>query len=90
MIKEGIHINAIYQHYKGDYYRVKDIAFHHSDDKDIVIYNKCDINGIYISIRNNEVIVEQPFYREIYDFKAEVRHPQTQEFVKRFKFIKQL
>jgi len=119
MIKKGIHINAIYQHYKGDHYRIHDVAFHHETAQAEVIYSKCDINGIHISIRNRwcsacmdniddevdsecmacggfkecgdkEVIVDQPFRRELEDFITEVRHSITQEFVKRFKFIKQL
>ncbi len=96
IIKEGIHLNSIYQHWKGDYYRVKEVAIHHEEGlfEAIVIYSKCDINGIHIILRyeinGEEEIIMQPFYRLLDEFVTEVRHPKTQEFVKRFKFIKQL
>lgn len=97
IIKEGIRINGIYQHYKGDFYLVKDVAYHHEGglfhlDDVLVIYTKCDKNGIYISIRDNEgeVTQPQPFYRQVSDFITEVRHPLTQEFIKRFRYIKQV
>ena len=54
MIKQEVYINAIYQHYKGDYYKVINIAFHHEDQdlkSAVVIYHKCDEHGIFKSIR---------------------------------------
>ena len=80
MIREGVHINAVYQHYKGDYYRVLDIGFLEKDSSPMVIYQKSDINGIYQSIREyidiqdihglhtEERIVKQPFLRPVKEF----------------------
>lgn len=90
MIVLGIRINGIYQHYKGEFYRVQEVAFHHSEDRDIVVYHRCDENGVFVSIRNNDVIVDQPFYREVSDFLVHL-HPGTERrSTPRFKFIKQL
>jgi len=86
---KGIRINGIYKHYKkGDYYRVSAVAAHHEKGLDslVVIYNRCDENGIYKSIRlpdNDEVAIHQPFYRDIEDFKAVLKNGTP-----RFKFIK--
>jgi len=99
MIKEEIHTNAIYQHYKGKYYKVIDVAYPHDEGAILVIYYQCDIHGIYQSIReeisidHNDVtiITPQPFYRSITEFR-EMIHPKfgKQDLVPRFKFIKQL
>jgi hypothetical protein len=99
MIKEGIHLNSIYQHYKkGDYYKTIDVVYDHETQKPYVIYSKCDINGVYISIRSSEAsseapTVKQPFSRSVADFTtiicglsdcgSDVKAP-------RFKFIKEL
>lgn len=46
--------NAIYQHYKGNYYRTIQIAYDRdSQNKAIISYHRCDENGIFKSIRNN-------------------------------------
>lgn len=100
MIVEGVHINGIYQHFKGDYYRVQEVAFYHEEgnDRAIVIYYRCDENGIFKSIRGEEsdrlfekyFIVNQPFYRGVSDFLVHL-HPGTERMsTPRFKFIKQL
>lgn len=74
MLKEGVHINAIYKHYKGEeYYKVINVAFHHETVEPVVIYYRCDINGIYQSLRvirntDQEFIIAQPFYRNLYEF----------------------
>lgn len=85
MQKEGIIINGIYQHYKGDYYKIVDVAYHHEDGKGlaIVIYYKCDENGIFKSIReldldfssnsNGEKIISQPFWRLLDEFNDIVK-----------------
>jgi hypothetical protein len=96
--KEEIYTNAIYQHWKGDYYRVTEVAYHHElgDLEGVVIYYKCNVNGIFKSIRGlnhkqEEEIVKQPFYRKVKEFMEKVRiggYPN--EPVERFKFIKQL
>ena len=93
MIREGIHINAVYQHYKGGYYRVLEVANHHNELNLIVIYHKCDKNGIFKSIRseiNGEVeIIVQPFFRDLDEFLEEVNYAPHQ-YKQRFKFIKDL
>lgn len=106
MIKQGIHINAIYQHYKGDYYKVLDVARHHELDDLIVIYHKSDESGIFKSIRTiedgKEVIIHQPFYREYKDFQDVIhgiscfhdsyktKSSMIDRCTPRFKFIKDL
>lgn len=97
MIKEGIHINAIYQHYKGDYYKIIDVAGHHEEglSEAIVIYHKCDINGIFKSVRSEingeEEIILQPWYRLLIEFIEWVDNPHySSSTVPRFKFVKQL
>jgi len=98
MIVEGVHINGIYQHYKGDFYRVQEVAFYHEEgaDRAIVIYYRCDKNGLFQSIRNGynekleDIVVDQPFYRGVSDFLVHL-HPGIQRMsTPRFKFIKQL
>jgi hypothetical protein len=76
--KEGIIINGIYQHYKGDYYLVVDVAYHHEDAEKlaVVIYQKCDENGIFKSIRKPNSIedtVGQPFWRLVNEFKHKIK-----------------
>jgi len=98
IIKEGIHINGIYQHYKGDYYRVHNVAIHHEEGlfKAVVIYSKCDINGIHISLRyevnGEEEIIIQPFYRLLIEFIENVECDGECGMIlkPRFKFIKEL
>lgn len=105
MIKEGIHINAIYQHYKGGFYKVLDVVYDHETAKPYVIYSKCDENGIYKSIRgvdglDGEGIVKQPFSRSVKDFEqiiqgmsslnSSLQSVEIDIEVPRFKFIKQL
>ncbi len=95
MIKQGIHINAIYQHFKrGDFYKVIDIANHHNGDNFIVIYHRCDKNGIFKSIRveinGEEEIIVQPFYRSLDEFTEEMIGSFGITKVPRFKFIKEL
>lgn len=99
MIKEGIYINGIYQHFKGYYYKVIEIA----QDVDgimppVVLYHKCDINGVFQSIRSTsrtskEIIVFQPFYRFVNNFLDTINIEREDNITKqdtRFKFIKQL
>lgn len=93
MIIEGIHINGLYQHYKGGYYKVVQVAhFHDNELPAIVVYQKSDKDGLFKSIRlDNGDIIKQPFYRFVDDFKKEVSSPAFQgHTVPRFKFIKQL
>jgi hypothetical protein len=87
MIKQGIHINAIYQHYKNNYYRVINVAQDAEDlTPPIVVYYRCDKNGIFQSIRefinNQEKIVHQPFYTSINRFANDVV-PVTRMDIKR-------
>jgi hypothetical protein len=94
MIKEGIHLNSVYQHWKGGYYKVLDVVYNHEDQETkLVIYHKCDINGVYISIRPDDIIVKQPFYRVLEDFVEEVNVLSdcgAEIKTPRFKFIKEL
>lgn len=87
--KHNILINGIYQHYKGSYYRVTEICYHHENNhKAVVCYFKCDINGIYQSIRDEKdnIIGNQPFYRELEQFFELVDIIGIK--VQRFKFVK--
>ncbi len=86
-------INGIYKHYKkGDFYKVKDIAFNESDGEAVVIYFRCDENGIYKSIRiTDETFIGQPFCRPAKDFMGNVKISDIDDGeIKRFKFIKQI
>lgn len=96
---EEVKINAIYQHWKGGYYKVVDIAYHHETESAIVIYYKCDENGTFQSIRwkkgNEEypsIHVKQPFYRNYNEFTDFVDDPAPgyKRIIQRFKFTKQL
>lgn len=78
MIKEG----QIYTHLKtGNFYKILMIASHNDrisnklEDNDIVIYQRCDINGIFISLRDHKknIVARQPFYRDIIDFKRKFK-----------------
>lgn len=98
MIKEGIHINGIYRHYKGNYYKIEAIAYNHEDQEPIVIYSKCNQYGIYISIRKEDGSprINQPFYRNVKEFKQFVNGKRgfwnsilgVRHDMERFKFIK--
>lgn len=104
MIKERITINGIYKHYKGDFYRVTEVAYHHQDGAElaIVLYHKCDENGMFKSIRlsvpsfdneeNKAIIIGQPFWRLLDDFigEAQVGIRDIKQKVKRFEFIKEV
>jgi len=81
----GIYKNAIYQHYKGDTYRVILIAYHKDDKEPIVVYEKCTESGVFKSIRYGDEIIDQPFYQGINEFRSNI-----QGVIKRFTFIKQL
>jgi hypothetical protein len=95
MKHQQVQINAVYQHYNGGYYRVINIAYHHEMLIPMVIYYRCDENGVFHSIRSvnngNEEIVPQPFYRILSDFVgyAVGGYPGSPA-IPRFKFVKQL
>lgn len=91
MIEAQIHVGAIYKHYKGSFYRVIDVAYHHETKEAIVIYNKCDEKGLFISIREGAKIVSQPFYRKLSEFVENVQggYPNNPA-IPRFAFFKQL
>lgn len=95
MIVEGIQIGGVYQHYKGNYYKVKDIVYDHETNEPFVIYYRCDLQGIFQSIRdkNGNVVVKQPFLRSIKEFSGDIlsHDPATQDFIyiERFKLLKQ-
>lgn len=99
----GIVIGGIYKHFKkGDLYKVTAIAYHHQDGDElpVVIYHRCDENGIFQSIRNmpdNEtnpdkaIIVKQPFWRLEEDFHELVPNPDRSspiKVVQRFEYVK--
>lgn len=98
MIVEGIHINGLYSHYKGGTYKVLEVANYHDNElPKVVVYYKCDINGLFKSIRiyngDDETIIKQPFYRFIEDFQKKINIDDPQNINRqdtRFKFIKQL
>ncbi len=60
-------VGRIYQHYKGDFYKIESVSkLHDSQNVFLINYCKCTKEGIYISIRENvgepnEVIIHQPF-----------------------------
>jgi hypothetical protein len=91
--KFGIAIYGVYQHYKNKgFYKVVGIAYScENTNNRIVIYNKCDENGIYKRIENERTgyIVAQPFYRELEEFKEVVINDKV-ELVPRFTFIKHI
>lgn len=90
MIKSGIHINGIYQHSKSkEFYKAIDVGYHHETGEGSVMYYKCDENGMYKSIRdeNDIVKVHQPFLRDLKSFKEEIN--MGLQVVPRFNFIKQ-
>lgn len=88
MMYANLKIQGIYQHYKNNFYRILDIAFHHETGEAIVIYHRCNENGVYISIRDEKgnPKVKQPFYRDLKEFKESVNI--GLKTVPRFKFIK--
>ena len=85
-------IGGIYKHFRGNYYMIRDIGkLHESQNIFLIVYNQCDINGVYSSIRENigtdkETIVFQPFITD------ETRWCDEVEFngikTKRFELIK--
>lgn len=89
-VKNGLILNGLYQHYKGDYYKLIDIGkLHDSQNIFIVFYHKCDKNGVYISIRPSEnEIIHQPFCTDINRFNEIVNV--SGKLIPRFKFIKSL
>jgi hypothetical protein len=87
MIEEGV-----YRHYKGHFYKVIMIVFDHETGKPMVVYHRCDIRGIFKSIREgegeNEVIVGQPFLRDLDDFIAIVTNSQGDKLPRFEKLLK--
>lgn len=65
MNKEGIEIEGIYKHFKGNYYKVQQVAYDRDNGEPWVIYNRCSEKGIYITIRDKEdlekIAIKQPF-----------------------------
>ena len=83
--------NGIYEHYKKQFYKLLSVGFlHGSQGIYIVTYYKCDINGVYLSIRNEDGSpkVHQPFCTDLNRWSDEVKNEKG-ELVKRFTFIKQ-
>jgi hypothetical protein len=100
MEKEGIVINGIYLHNKlegnqivaKNYYKVIDICYSHADQNEIfVVYDRCDENGIFQSIRLQpaDVIIKQPFISSIERFKSNIvgGYP-ANPAVQRFQFFR--
>ena len=83
---------GIYRHYKGDLYKVTQIAYDHEIGFAHAIYHKCDENGIFKSIRKssdpNERPVNQPFIRMAHEFNNIVNYDENNNPITRFKFIK--
>lgn len=91
MTKDRIKIGGVYQHYKDNYYRVQTLAWDCNDqdiEKAIVVYNKCDVNGLYVRIGNERTgfYVNQPFYRNLNEFQEIVTNNKGEQ-VPRFKLI---
>lgn len=86
---DKVKIDAIYKHYKkGDLYRVKDIVYDHETNQPAVVYYRCDKNGVFKSIRNEDIIIGQPFVRTVVDWIA--YGIVAGKTVQRFTFYKQL
>jgi len=86
---------GLYKHFKGNFYRVTGFAYHHQAPtmSRLVIYHKCDENGVFMSIRklrgiDDEVILPQPFYRTDVEFMSMT--VVNDIGVSRFTFIKEL
>lgn len=92
---------GIYRHFKGNLYRVIQVAYHHQVPRMIavVIYHKCSETGVFLSIRkmvgDEEVIIPQPFFRDVKEFTGKVDKnenfaEQPEELVPRFTLIKEM
>lgn len=85
-------IGGIYRHYKGSYYTIRDVGkLHESQNIFLIVYNQCDINGVYSSIRehigeSSESIVFQPFVTDETRWVDEVEFNGVK--TKRFELIK--
>lgn len=91
MIENRVKIGGIYLHYKGNYYKVQTLAWDcNTQDlkKAIVIYNRCEADGIYKRIGNERTgfYVSQPFYRKLEEFQEIVTNNKGEQ-VPRFKLI---
>lgn len=82
---------GIYKHYKGNLYKITEIAYLEATGEEMAIYHQCDENGIFKSIRNvidgKEIIVNQPFCRPLKEFK-ELIFTINGVDIYRFQFIK--
>lgn len=94
MIREKVEIGGIYLHYKGNFYKVQTLAWNCNDQdmsKAIVVYNKCEVNGLYKRIGNEktEFYVNQPFYRSLNEFQENiiVNNDGVETLVPRFKLV---
>jgi hypothetical protein len=87
-------IKGIYKHYKEPtrYYQIQSIGkLHDSSNIFLIVYNQCDENGVYISIRENagqenEKITHQPFVTHETRWSDEVEVNGVKR--KRFELIK--
>lgn len=93
---EKVKVGGIYLHYKGNYYRVQTLAWDCNTqkiEKAIVVYNKCESNGLYKRIGNEKTgfYVNQPFYRNLNEFQENVivNEDGVETMVPRFKLIKE-
>jgi hypothetical protein len=84
MIVQGAHgeykIGGIYRHYKGNYYMIDEVAFlHGSQNIYLIIYHQCTKEGTFVSIREGDKIIYQPFathetrWHDVVDFKTKLK-----------------
>jgi hypothetical protein len=82
-------VGGIYKHYKGAYYMIMNVAkLHDSENVFLIIYRQCDIQGTYVSIRNEDGSpkVHQPFATHETRWQDEVVNQEGVK-VKRFQLI---
>lgn len=86
---------GIYQHYNNlKYYRILEVALlHDSAGIYLIIYHECDINGIYVSIRDTDgnPKVHQPFATHETRWNEYIKQPTKEDAIglKRFTLIKE-
>lgn len=68
----GLKIHGVYQHYKGDYYLVEDVAVHSETGEEMVIYRKLYGNGS-LWVRPKELFLSEIDHDEHPEIKAKYR-----------------